>query len=332
MKDLSQHIEYLLLSHDCVIYPQLGAFVTKYVPSRWSSEEDLFLPPFRSVCFNGELKEGDNLFVTTLSKRYRVTQDDAGLMCAEYLEHIHQELAENGTMDLGSIGVFIQENPSDALTFVPNEAGVTSPDLYGLDAIPFAPLSGAGSSTQTSGRNENDSKQNVDDDNHITIRISRRLVNYVAAAAASIVLFFALSTPVQNMQSTDDGQMRSELFMPSNLMPAVATTNATCGVTTCDVSQMAEEDIAAAEPEVETPKAEPTGFAVVLASQVSMKNAEAFVARLRAEGYPAEVYTKGSMVRVIIPGFTTAEEVHAKIREMKAQSTKYKSAWTLKLD
>ena len=88
MKDLSQHIEYLLLDHDCVIYPQLGAFRATYVPSRWSQAEDLFLPPYRSVSFDADTKESDGLFETSLSRRYRVSPVDAEVMCAEYLDYI----------------------------------------------------------------------------------------------------------------------------------------------------------------------------------------------------------------------------------------------------
>ena len=52
MIELSRHIENLLLKHNCVIVPQLGGFVTQYVPARYISEEQIFLPPYRSVGFN----------------------------------------------------------------------------------------------------------------------------------------------------------------------------------------------------------------------------------------------------------------------------------------
>ncbi|MBO5704071.1 MAG: SPOR domain-containing protein, partial [Bacteroidaceae bacterium] len=50
---LARHIESLLLKHDCVIVPDFGGFVTQQVAARYVEDEGLFLPPYRSVGFNG---------------------------------------------------------------------------------------------------------------------------------------------------------------------------------------------------------------------------------------------------------------------------------------
>ncbi len=337
MKDLSQHIEYLLLDHDCVIYPQLGAFAATYVPSRWSQAEDLFLPPYRSVSFDAKTKESDGLFVTSLSRRYKVSPIDAEVMCAEYLDYIRQELSENGTMDLGSIGVFVQENESEPLTFYPSPAGVASPGLYGLDALHMEPLS----ADQRGAAHRTRSRRSIlptvkSDESHITIRFSRHLANYVAAAAASIILFFAFTTPVENTDILQPQTAESSLFLPAHLMPASAPEKTTASTDVCHSKQspmpaVASEPATASTEEASTSSQPQGDYAVVLASQVSMKNAEAFVASLKAEGYNAEIYVKNGMVRVILPGFDSAEAVHEQIRQMKAKSHKYDKAWTLKV-
>ena len=330
MKDLSQHIEYLLLDHDCVIYPQLGAFRATYVPSRWSQAEDLFLPPYRSVSFDAETKESDGLFETSLSRRYRVSPVDAEVMCAEYLDYIRQELAENGTMDLCSIGVFVQENETDPLTFYPAPAGVATPALYGLDSLHMDPLSAEQRPTRRRGRRRSIVPTVKSDERNITIRISRHLANYVAATAASIILFFAFSTPVQNTHLNQPQSAGSNLFLPSHLMPSLQETP--------HIEPLAANE-AQAEPtskapgeEISAPAQPRGGYAVVLASAISMKNANAFVEDLKAEGYNAEVYVKNDMVRVILPGYETAADVHRQIQQMKAKSRKYDKAWTLKIE
>ena len=63
MFELTKHIESLLLKNDCVIVPHLGGFVTHYMPARWVKEENLFLPPYRSVAFNAQLTVNDGLLV-----------------------------------------------------------------------------------------------------------------------------------------------------------------------------------------------------------------------------------------------------------------------------
>ena len=54
MIELSQHIEVLLLENDCVIVPGLGGFVAHYTPAI-QLEENMFLPPTRTIGFNPQL-------------------------------------------------------------------------------------------------------------------------------------------------------------------------------------------------------------------------------------------------------------------------------------
>ena len=333
MKDLSLHIENLLLDHDCVIYPQLGAFTTTYIPSKWSEEEDLFLPPCRMVSFDAEVNEGDELFVTSLAKRYRVSKTDASMMCAEYLDYIRQELSENGTMDLGSIGVFVQENEQEPILFYPTPAGVASPRLYGLDALHLAPISNPQQFVSKRKKDRPIFSTADGDENHITIRISRQFAGYVATAAACILLFFALANPIQNSDKTIPQTAETEFLVPGNLIPTLNKStekSSPSQVPTDSVSE--EESIDPATTESLTEENTTENYAVVLASAVSMKNAEAFASRLQEEGYNAEVFVKNNMVRVIIQGFHSEGQVYEQIREMKAKNPRYSKAWSLRLE
>ena len=52
-----------MLDHDCVVVPQIGGFVTCNAPAKYVEEENLFLPPIRTVGFNERLKADDVLLV-----------------------------------------------------------------------------------------------------------------------------------------------------------------------------------------------------------------------------------------------------------------------------
>ena len=54
MIELAQHIETLLLENDCVIVPGFGGFVAHYSPATRVKEENIFLPPTRTIGFNPE--------------------------------------------------------------------------------------------------------------------------------------------------------------------------------------------------------------------------------------------------------------------------------------
>ena len=61
--ELERHIEILLLSNDCVIVPNLGGFVAHNIEARYQEQEQLFLPPLRTLGFNPQLTINDSLLV-----------------------------------------------------------------------------------------------------------------------------------------------------------------------------------------------------------------------------------------------------------------------------
>ena len=336
MKDLSKHIEYLLLDHECVIYPELGAFITSYISSKWSKDENLFLPPYRSVWFNPHLKEDDDLFVSTLVQRYNISRADAILLCTEYLEEVYQELEENGTVDIGSIGTFIKESEEAPLIFAPTLSGIETPDIYGLDSVQLPLLSAQETDMQTTELKHADHAIHSDK-KHITIRIRRSIINYVTAAAAAVVLFLGFPTPAHNTGMTEEQKAETDFFMPANLRPMPAVSASPKGlVQEEDAQPMIESEDVTEEESIDTStatiKSEQPSYAIVLASSISMKNAQSYVASLQNRGHKAEILSRGKMIRVIIPGFHSADEVHQAIKQMQSQSNEFSKAWTLKLE
>ena len=80
MKELVKHIEILLLDHDCVVVPQIGGFVTCNAPAKYVEEENLFLPPIRTVGFNERLKADDGLLVRSYVEAYDCSDTEARAM------------------------------------------------------------------------------------------------------------------------------------------------------------------------------------------------------------------------------------------------------------
>ncbi|MCI6373455.1 MAG: hypothetical protein MR792_09370, partial [Paraprevotella sp.] len=136
MTDISRHIEYLLLEHDRVSVPQLGTFSIQLTPSRWVEEEDLFLPPVRNVSFTSACDDASSdHFIRSLATALKVTYEHAQTICAEYVDGIRQELSTNSVAEVGSIGMFVRDTSADTDCFIPCQAGVTSPQFYGLDSV-----------------------------------------------------------------------------------------------------------------------------------------------------------------------------------------------------
>lgn len=219
MTDISRHIEYLLLEHDTVSVPQLGTFSIQVSASRWVPEEDLFLPPVRNVSFTAGVCSGDDAFVRSLATALRVSVEQAQAACAEYVESIREELAANSVAEVGSIGMFVRDAATGTECFMPCQAGVTSPEFYGLDSVyqPRLPESvrQAESAAQATAQAKNL------DDKHVTIRIPRSLLYYASAVAAAVIVFLSFSTPATYTSPEAGASVATaNLFLPANLLPS----------------------------------------------------------------------------------------------------------------
>lgn len=134
MFELTRHIESLLLRNDCVIVPHLGGFVTSFRPARWIREENLFLPPTRSVGFNSHLTINDGLLTQSYMQAADISYPDAQRLVERDVEHVKDILLREGEFTFDGIGKLLQRLDGH-YDFIPIEAGVISPELYGLDAV-----------------------------------------------------------------------------------------------------------------------------------------------------------------------------------------------------
>ncbi|MGN1255765.1 MAG: SPOR domain-containing protein [Bacteroidaceae bacterium] len=361
MTDIARHIEYLLLEHDRVSIPQLGTFSIQVSPSRWVQEEDLFLPPVRNVSFTSDCDEPScNHFVQSLSAALKVSDDQVLALCAEYVESIQQELSANSVAEVGSIGMFVRDSVSDDDCFIPCQAGVTSPQYYGLDSVYQPRLS------ECLIHNERVAtlrQQEQQDNGHVTIRIPRSLLYYASATAAAIIIFLSFSTPA-SFTSPESASMAAttNLFLPDNLLPSVESVqeiwqaDAPDSLTVNAASQTASQ--MSADGECEVPESEEVSFetaspsasettqahisvdkkqiqqeeyAVVLASAVSVSNAERYVTDLNEKGIKAVVRVNGSMNRVLVPGFKSRDDAAEYATTLRVRESEFEFVWVLKL-
>lgn len=345
MKELVKHIEILLLDHDCVVVPQIGGFVTCNAPAKYVEEENLFLPPIRTVGFNERLKADDGLLVRSYVEAYDCSDTEARAMLGEQIRDLQQELWETGTYDLGSIGVLMLDERNN-VEFSPCQAGTVCPAYYGLDALLFGPLQAekaveaslAVEVSRTVPERKPEAAATESEPvarGEITIRLKTVWLQNIAAVAAVVFLFFLMSPDAKNTGVSSANQADFARLM---WMPAVQeTVPEAFGKPEEIQAKGTETDVegagtAVARPEpvqkTEDAAAVKSGYCVVVASAISEKNAESYVERLHKEGYKeAQVYKKGNMVRVVFPGFASEAEAHAKMNALSDRSEEFASAW-----
>ena len=327
MIELSTHIEYLLLHHDEVSVPQLGTFTCKEMSSRRVDEEGIFLPPYRTVSFQWNEQEEGKDFIASLSKMHNLSYQETRLMCIEYIDELLQTLDEEASVSFGSMGYLLRDAKSGDIQFMPLQSGIASPAYYGLDAVPFSKLSHE--VRQQRAKKQSAKKVKLTsiqaDQDTITIRINRKAFNYASAVAASIVLFFAVTSPFGKSITSDVGQ-KAEMFFASKFMPTVKP----------EPKAIEAEPVAVPEQKKESPSFSLQSsidkpYAIVLASAISETRALNYAKELQELGYNAHACVVGTMVRVIIPGYESEDEAYEKIRECKANCKDFAQAWPLQL-
>ena len=331
MIELDRHIEILLLSNDCVIVPGLGGFMAHHVDARFDEADGTFLPPLRTLGFNPRLTMNDSLLVQSYIEAFDISYPEALRRIEAEVEELRQHLESEDCYELNGLGTLRLNNDGN-LEFEPCEAGILTPDFYGLSTFELMPLATEEPKATESNEETLDETELTEEpaDSAITIKMSW-LRNAVAVAAA-VLAFFMISTPISNNNATLDVQQSAFFKLPQHhasqdddaLNPSTSATDST----TCQ-----EESIKASEDIVEETIATPT-YTIVMASQVTQRNAEIFIAQLNKADYTKarlQTSSKTNMLRVVYGTYNSQEEAIDSLRSLRKQSKQFSDAWVLEV-
>ncbi|WP_195408539.1 HU domain-containing protein [Bacteroides congonensis] len=344
MIELAQHIEVLLLENDCVIVPGFGGFVAHYAPATHVKEENLFLPPTRTIGFNPQLKLNDGVLVQSYMSAYDTSFADANRIVEKEVSEFIGLLHEEGKAHLENIGE-IHYNIYGNYEFVPYDYKITTPSLYGLDSFEMHELSVLQQKEKVwiPAHPEKEKKT-------FEISINRAYLRNAAAMIAAIVLFFAFSTPVENtdVQKNNYAQLLpSELFeqiekqsvavtpvyVKGNAMQQVkkiSATTSTSSTKTSSTKKYTANKVKTSKPiAVREVKVTKHPFHIIVAGGISLKDAEAIATQLKSKGFAnAKALNMDGKVRVSINSFDNRDEATKQLLELRKNET-YKNAWLL---
>ena len=318
--ELERHIEILLLSNDCVIVPDFGGFMAHHVDAHYDEDEGLFLPPQRTLGFNPQLKINDSLLAQSYVEAYDISYPEAVLRIEDEVNELKMHLQTKGFYELSSIGT-LEFNENGNYVFTPCEAGILTPDLYGLCSFEM----------EAEVEAEDEEEEDV-----VRIKFSW-IRNAVAVAAILLAVFFAaMPTGKTEMMTRTISNINSNLFFG---MMSKDTNTSKIEISKADIQKPTNKADTISKLEKikteQTVKAEPVkkGYCIVLASQVSKRNAEMFIERLKAKGLDsAEIYVKQkaqSIRRVVCGNFQTQEEAYNELRKIH-KDEELKDAWVYK--
>ena len=352
MIEIERHIEVLLLDNDCVIVPDFGGFVAHHVSARYDAEERLFLPPLRTLGFNSQLRINDSLLAQSYVDAYDISYPEALRRIEDEVLELKRVLNNDGRYTLGSIGV-LTVNEEGNYEFEPSEAGVLSPELYGLssynfpllkdkvnNAVPVAPVATQIPIDVPEEDPEEEVAQPVlldftsDDDDDRAIQIKMSWVRNTVAVAAAVVAFFLMVTPVANSDLNTQTMSKMHNNILYRLMPK--DTNVTPTATPVEVAVKANtEKVAEAKQKADAKqpteqKSNTISYCIVVASQVKKSNAENYGEQLHKQGYKdAAIFIHKDVVRVICGEYATEAEAYRQLNKMNVHEQFYE-AWVYK--
>ena len=138
MYTLIKHIEYLMMTHDCVVIPGWGALIAQYSESFYNVISGTLERPRRELGFNASVDHNDGLLANSLMRREKVTYDRALEMIAECVKAYRQLLNEGSEVPLGRLGFF--HSNDGRVEFVPFYRQIANDRYFGLRSVVFRPL------------------------------------------------------------------------------------------------------------------------------------------------------------------------------------------------
>ena len=332
MNELIRHIETLLRENDCVIVPGFGGFIASYSPAQWVESEEVFLPPVRRIGFNAQLTLNDGLIVQSYMQAKHIDFATASGQIKEAAGQLKQTLHEKGEARLGRLGR-LKMDIGDTCLFEPDENGIASPALYGLDAfhieklLPAVPQPAAGHPDENAGQKLPK-----------RIPISYRWLQNAAVAAVAVIAFFLLSVPVENTY-IEAGSYAALSPVP-HIGQQPAATAAPLPAASQETQQPTQpkavrvEKVPAHAPiQAATAKATTANgkqYHIIIASASSRQTAEKIAEECVQQGYtrPAIIEGDGRM-RVCLMSFPKKHEAYGALQRIK-EKTPFKDAWVLR--
>ncbi len=257
---INRHIITLLRRHDCVIMPGIGAFVANRVSAYFDVASGRFTPPSRVISFNPAITHDDGLLASSLSRRMKISFEQARERLEEESALMQRRLKAEGALKIDRVGTLLRHSDS-RLDFRP-EINWT------------LPLPSVNCERQVEKPIIEVIRPAASERKSVAIVRVPLHIRRLRAAAAAIVIFlisFALSTPI-NLEQAQNASLAAPSFTVPET-PRFETPAVPAGLELNIASAPADGLISAVKPEPERPKK----FVVVVASLQSMEQANQFI-------------------------------------------------------
>ncbi|GAB4036766.1 HU domain-containing protein [Spirosoma gilvum] len=134
MASVNDYLKKLLYQYDCVVVPELGAFLTHYQSASFTESNGLYLPPRKRVAFNEALRLDDGILANYIMLHEPVTREGAQRHISSFVAELRQQVETTGRFELEGVGTFTY-NDEGRLQFGPSLRHNFFGEAYGMSPL-----------------------------------------------------------------------------------------------------------------------------------------------------------------------------------------------------
>lgn len=137
MISLEQHIEYLMMYHDCVVVPGWGAMIANHQPA--AVNYGMIQHPQRTIAFNTAVSHNDGLLASSLMRRHNMSYAQACDFISDSVESFNRHVMAGNDLAFGHLGYF-KLGAQQRIEFVPMQHAAACDENFGLTDIDLSKL------------------------------------------------------------------------------------------------------------------------------------------------------------------------------------------------
>lgn len=355
MKRITKHIEALLFQEECVVVPNLGAFIRHNHSARLDQASGVIYPGYTSISFNAALQQQDGLLVERYMKAFSYSYRRALALLESDVSEMKEELSRAGIIQVGQVGRLLLDKQLGKLTFLPNEQHPFALDFLGLQPLPLLPqlssdVSGSKASLapMVAQENRKGSQEEKGDIYYLPINLRHMRYGALATVAAACILLFSpsASDPMGPKAYVTAGFMQPEKPVvesrssaPTDLimqeLPAIEESQlqvreeASLPETDTPVVEASEQEQLYGLEVLRTPIGE-RRYYIVIASLRGQKQLGQYMedyAPAILQNDTSGVVVTGDLYRVFIASYSTLEEATSQLNQELRQGTIPEGSW-----
>jgi len=311
MNNLFPHIEYLLLRHDCVIVPGLGAFISTVTPARIDIGNCQILPPSKSVMFNQAVTIDDGLLANSYARKCNVSFEEARQLILRDVISLKESLLTYGEVACGNIGKFILGEENN-ITFSPHVSTSLFSDTLGYVCAKMTDVAEPVATDNVSAYSIYETPDNdSEEQGYYHLRISKTFLRIASVVA---VIFAIAMTVMLNPIPYDNREQRASVVPVEALMPPQVQENV-------KKDTIAEVPVIKKNDEQHIP-----AYYLIVATFSSAKEAEKYASAYSSEEFPLTTVSSRKMTRVAVASSDNRDSLRMKLNSTSI-SNRYPQAW-----